>query len=475
LPPTAVRRRSSSLRVLAPTSGSLLSSACADPRSVHRRAALLGSGYVGGPAGPYNYLNHPGTAYLGTNQPRIWDSYAATNTGNIDTTYGDGPDFARNDVFVFRPLRSTISPTLCSSVDQRLPPDQVGHRHGLGRYARDAAGSDRPTAQWQVSQEFQLLGKALDGRLNYVGGVYYLKEHGYVHDFVPFEALLFVDDLANDVTNEDYAAFFHGDFKLNDYLGFTAGRPLHRRKDQLPGRPGGPQQFPYFGPGPDNIFRYFPDVPDSQRGISSIPRWARSFTSTRHNELLELVQGFSKAAGPRPVGGHPESHGCAVQSRVLLDVRTRPQVRVFQHRLLVNAAVYYTDYKGIQLNIQQYLAGLHQRRQCEDQGSGARNGVPRRRRLDVALDRGLHRRVLHRGHPNANFPQYALPTARRLCPAGPPICGVKWVGCAALDAKLPKTPVEGDLRSQYTFRLPNSAQVRLIPAFTYTTECSTTR
>jgi len=48
--------------------------------------------------------------------------------------------------------------------------------------------------QWQVSQEFQLLGKALDNRLNYVGGLYYLKEHGYVHDFVPFEALLFVDD-----------------------------------------------------------------------------------------------------------------------------------------------------------------------------------------------------------------------------------------------------------------------------------------
>ncbi|MBV9727420.1 MAG: TonB-dependent receptor plug domain-containing protein, partial [Gammaproteobacteria bacterium] len=55
-------------------------------------APLLGAGYVGGPSGPYNINNHPGTAYLGTNQPRIWFSLPAAQTGNIDTTYSTGPN-----------------------------------------------------------------------------------------------------------------------------------------------------------------------------------------------------------------------------------------------------------------------------------------------------------------------------------------------------------------------------------------------
>ncbi len=62
--------------------------------------ALLGAGYVGGPVGPYNYLNTGGAAYLGSSSPRIYWNNAAVNTGNIDTTYAaDGPDFARYDLY----------------------------------------------------------------------------------------------------------------------------------------------------------------------------------------------------------------------------------------------------------------------------------------------------------------------------------------------------------------------------------------
>src|SRR6202012_3830968 len=62
--------------------------------------ALLGAGYVGGPAGPYNYANiAAGIPYLGFNRPRIYDSFNASNTGNIDTSYATGPDFAKLDSF----------------------------------------------------------------------------------------------------------------------------------------------------------------------------------------------------------------------------------------------------------------------------------------------------------------------------------------------------------------------------------------
>src|SRR5262249_28728515 len=77
-------------------------------------APLIGAGYVGVPVGQvpfpgvdprYNYglyLN-PATRsqYLGSQQPRIFYQPSAADTGNIDTTYGSGPDFARNDVFGF--------------------------------------------------------------------------------------------------------------------------------------------------------------------------------------------------------------------------------------------------------------------------------------------------------------------------------------------------------------------------------------
>ena len=48
---------------------------------------------------------------------------------------------------------------------------------------------------------FQLSGKAFDNKLNYVAGLYYFEEAGYVHDFVPFEGLLYVYDFQNDVNN----------------------------------------------------------------------------------------------------------------------------------------------------------------------------------------------------------------------------------------------------------------------------------
>src|SRR5262249_61548320 len=52
--------------------------------------------------------------------------------------------------------------------------------------------------QWQFSEEVQLLGKALDNKLNYVTGLYFFKEAGYVHAYVPFESLLYIYDFAND-------------------------------------------------------------------------------------------------------------------------------------------------------------------------------------------------------------------------------------------------------------------------------------
>ncbi len=97
--------------------------------------------------------------------------------------------------------------------------------------------------QDQWSQEFQLLGKLFDDRLNYVFGLYYFTEDGFVHDFVPFQGLLYVYDYQNDVDTESYAAFLHADFEITDKLSVIARRPLHLGGQELHRRPGGPERL----------------------------------------------------------------------------------------------------------------------------------------------------------------------------------------------------------------------------------------
>ena len=61
--------------------------------------------------------------------------------------------------------------------------------------------------QWQFSQEFQLLGKALDNKLNYVLGAYYFKEAGDLHDYVTFAEGQIQVDGPNQLQTENYAFF----------------------------------------------------------------------------------------------------------------------------------------------------------------------------------------------------------------------------------------------------------------------------
>ena len=85
--------------------------------------------------------------------------------------------------------------------------------------------------QWQFSQELQLLGKALDNRLNYVLGAYYFKEAGDLHDYVTFDEGLLQVDGPNDLSTKNYAFFGQVDFKPIDQIGITVGgRYTHEDK-----------------------------------------------------------------------------------------------------------------------------------------------------------------------------------------------------------------------------------------------------
>ena len=73
----------------------------------------------------------------------------------------------------------------------------------------------------EISQEFQLNGKALDERLAYTLGLYYLKEGGDEIFPVDLQYIQFVSGGAID--NQSYAAFVSFTYDLTDRLSLTAG------------------------------------------------------------------------------------------------------------------------------------------------------------------------------------------------------------------------------------------------------------
>jgi iron complex outermembrane receptor protein len=489
----------------------LFSGVCSQPRAqvpgLSRGApALIGAGYVGGPAGPYNYLNHPGTAYLGSASPYPYISNAAVDTGNINTTYAaDGLDFARYDLFggaLTGVYDLNDQMTLKSITAYR------GITWTIGTSLQGTPGdgwqsvSDKQH-QWQVSEEVQLLGKAFDNRLNYVGGLYYFNEAGYVHDWVPFEGLLYVYDLDNDVENKNIGVFLHADYKLTDQISFTAGGRYTDTLTYFVGGQGDLNSFPFgsfcwqnscngipaftniipnANPAGSAFFRYFPSNPDSQAWHIFDPTLGAQYHFTD-----DVMAYFSWSKGFKQ-GGWTTRLSASIPTP--LDARFGPEYsktyelglksQWFNHRLQANAAVYFTNYDGIQLNIQQGISPVY---------TNAGNADIKGAELDLqsyvggGLSLNLSGSFIDAYYtyvnPAANIPQYALPDGTTVCPVNTAtiggvtklICPVQAPGVSQLDAKLPKTPKwKVTFDPTYEYKLVNDALIRIIPAFTYTSD-----
>jgi iron complex outermembrane recepter protein len=492
----------------------LFAGTCAQPRAQvpglsQGAPALLGAGYVGGPAGPYNYLNHPGTAYMGGPNPYIYWSNAAVNTGDINTTYAaDGPDFARYDLYgdsITAVYDLTDTMTLKSITAYR----EITWDIGTSLQGSPGDGMQSVTDaqhQWQLSEEIQLLGKAFDNRLNYVAGLYYFNERGYVHDWVPFEGLLYVYDLDNDVENKDLAAFIHADFKLTDQISFTAGGRYTDVMTFFTGGQSDLNSFPFgsycwqnacaenggvpFNQLPASVtgtqgspglpfFRYFPPQPDSQAWHIFDPTLGAQYHFNQ-----DLMAYFSWSKGFKQ-GGWTTRLSDAIPNAP--DARFGPEYSKtyelglksewLDHHLQVNGAVFFTNYDGIQLNIQQGISPVY---------TNAGNADIKGAELEVQsyVGGGLSLNVSGAYidayytyvNPAANIPNYYLPDGTPVCPVltatidgnTKNICG-ELSGQSQLDAKLPKTP-----RWKFTFdptydlHLPNQALLRFIPTYTYT-------
>lgn len=232
--------------------------------------------------------------------------------------------------------------------------------------------------QKQFSQELQLTGHAFDKKLNYVLGAYYFKESGNLHDYVTFaEGLLQVDG-PNNLSTKNYAFYGQVDYKFNDQFGITVGgRYTHEDKTfegfqsdanglnyklaQAFGDPNCASLTPISEqcridnnfPNPGQPLRYY--IAGEQKkvfnnfspkvGLQYHPNddimvyasWSKGYKTggwtTRLSNPLPYAPGFGPEKATTYEGG--------IKSELL------------DRHLQINAAAFWTEYKGIQLNFQQ--------------------------------------------------------------------------------------------------------------------------
>jgi iron complex outermembrane receptor protein len=431
--------------------------------------------------------------------PRIYWNFANTQTGNIDSTYANGPSFAKYDSV-------GTSITLDWQINNDLKFKSItGWRQINWNIGTDLDGTPESMQevtdsqhQHQISQEFQLNGKAVNDRLNYALGLYYFSEGGYVHDFVPFDTgYLYVLDEANDVKTDSYAAFAHLDFNVTDAWTLTAGgRYSLERKQFLGGQadlngfsykisgcldPNAPAHNyipPVPSPGPTcqqllgfpvagDPLRYFPNVWDHQNWNVFTPTVGTQYQFTPD------VMGYLSWSKGFKSGGWTTRLSAPIASADL--ARFNPEYdqtyeigiksQWFDRHLQANVAAFYSKYKGIQLNVQEGPSPVYQ-----NAGDATIKGLEFE--LQSVFDNGIGLNFTA-GYMDAYYTSlnpcllYFTNAAGQCVPSA----GAQYVpgfGGFSYNSELPKTPkTKFSVSPTYDIKLPNSGTVRLEADYTY--------
>ena len=381
--------------------------------------ALAGAGAVGVPNSvlmglmsaypsvtPYVHLgagaNGVGAVIYPGKVPRLYWDFANTQTGNIDTTYANGPSFAR-----FNAYGGSITFDWTLS-DKMKFKSITGQRQILWDIGTDLDGTPESEQevtdeqkQRQFSQEFQLTGTAINDRLNYAVGLYYFTESGYVHDFVPFNtAYLWVYDYNNDVETKSYAAYTHLDFKVTDDWGLTFGGRYSKEKKSFLGGQGDLDGFSYkisgcadpaavwstqpgfvaslnggagppagltcqqvLGfPDPNNPLRYFPNKVDDQDWNVFTPTFGTQFHVNKDMMLYASYSKGFKSGGWTTRLSNPINDPAKARFNPEYDrtIEVGLKSQWLDHHLQANVAVFDSSYDGIQLNVQQGPSPVYQ-------------------------------------------------------------------------------------------------------------------
>ncbi len=238
-------------------------------------------------------------------------------------------------------------------------------------------------SQHQTSEELQLSGLAWDSRLNWLVGAYYFMEGGWLEDDVTFPAGLLQIYGPNHLKTDTYAAFTHLNFKLTDRWGLTLGmRYTHEKKEfegfqhdlngfnyKISGHdPNNPADVLALGfENPADPLRYFPSGTQHQSYNDYSPRAGVEFHPADDMMLYTSFSKGFKSGGwttrlsnpvcppstPPAVVPNPACIAPSFGPEKAKTYEVGVKSELFNRRVLLNGAVFYTDYKGIQLNFQE--------------------------------------------------------------------------------------------------------------------------
>jgi outer membrane receptor protein involved in Fe transport len=311
-----------------------------------------------------------------------WDSRFIT--GDPDKSYSTGNSYSRMTNWG---LAGTVDFDLGSSITLK---SITAYRELHWNAGLDADGSPLNILQlsftmnqWQFSQEFQLLGHALDDKLKYVFGAYYFKEAGDLHDYVTFEEGLIQVDGPNDLKTQNYAAFGQLDYRPIDLIGFTAGgRYTHEKK----AFEGGQQElngfnYKLFGcsdangnitpnapfplapfitcqqglsfPDPTNPVRVYVPGVNHKKFSNFSPKLGVQIYPARDLMIYGSWSKGYKTGGWTTRLTNPQGNVAPDFNEELATTwEAGIKSKLLDRKLQLNAAAFRTDYKGIQLNIQ---------------------------------------------------------------------------------------------------------------------------
>jgi len=443
-----------------------------------------GTTTVCGPRGPG--LNAAGMTtanpgLYGTNR-LFWGPQYMTK--NIDQTYATGPDFDDMDNYgLSLTLDWNISPTMeLKSI--------TGYRRLNWDVALDTDGSpidinqdSQKQAQHQFSEEIQMNGALLDGRLKYTSGIYYFNEGGFEHDYVTLAGGTLQINGVDTINTSSYAAYVHADYAVTDKLKIIAGARYsvdHKslQEDQFDGNGFFPKLYGCYPltaavlastactkaptglpgggfPVPGNPELFTPDVPNSRDFYVFTPTVGLQYQFT--SSLMAYAtysKGYKDGGWTTRLTNYEQvlpSFGPEKSQTYEAGIKSEWLHRTVQ----LNLTGFYTDYNGIQLNFQEGLS-------------------PTIQNAGNALIRGAEfegRWLLGHGFSIASTVGYTDAEYTYLEPGlnGTNTCVQPDSPCITLGSKLPKTPKwKASISPVYDYSLPGDSKLRFRVDYTHT-------
>jgi iron complex outermembrane receptor protein len=282
---------------------------------------------------------------------------------DIDTTYAAGGNFSKIDSWG---IAGTIdwdinamhlkSITAYRGLLALMGSDQTGAPFNIGDPSFD-------TKQNQFSQELQLSGRSFEDKLNWLAGFYYFFEDGDLTDYVIFNEGLAQVFGRNFFENEAWALFTHLNFAMTDRLSFTAGLRYTDEDKQFEGQQKDLNALPsklgfpaFLHPDPTDLTRLYPLGVQNKSFTDLSTRFGAEFRFTDDIfGYLSYSEGF-KTGGWTTRLLVPEipdpNKAPEFDEETATSYEVGMKTTLFDQRLQLNMAGFYTEYEDIQVTVQ---------------------------------------------------------------------------------------------------------------------------